>query len=375
MATGELLSDVCSGRQPLLSIVIPFHNSLGKCEVLLTTLAQCVHHDVEFILVDDGSTDGTIDALERHAGELQNRVQVIQQDNRGPGGARNTGLKAALGEYVWFVDSDDDIVLNAIDIVRENRTHKYDFIDFNLLHEGIEVNSMELPEGEYESLRRSGPNQFLSAGHGLRFGRLCTKVFRREFLRLIECTDVGMYPEYCVYEDNPIAMVLAVTPCRFLKSEAIGYHHITESLVSVTRGSVLSPRTFDRVLTAAYGLERARMLTQRSEEVAALETIYVRLAWYNTLGMYRVRWDKPRFWIVAVRLTRRFRDDASRLRVSAARCFSVRQSRRRALWYALVWLVSHALPPYQGFDESRQQAWGRAVRFPCAQPRVAAFEA
>ena len=71
-----------------------------------------------------------------------------------------------MGEYVWFVDSDDDIVLSAIDIVCKIREHRHDFIDFDLLHEGVVVNTMDLPEGEYASLRCSAPNQFLGTGHG-----------------------------------------------------------------------------------------------------------------------------------------------------------------------------------------------------------------
>jgi len=95
----------------LLSIVVPFYNSAHKSERLLSTLRQLSAQDVEVVLVDDGSNDATLQQFKNDASVA---VLVLTQNNRGPGGARNTGLRSARGKYVLFVDSDDDIGLGAI---------------------------------------------------------------------------------------------------------------------------------------------------------------------------------------------------------------------------------------------------------------------
>lgn len=94
----------------LFSIVIPVYNVaayLTKCveSVLANDLS-----DAEVILVDDGSTDGKSGALcDELALRAPEKIRVIHQENRGLGGARNTGIEAAAGEYLFFLDSDDYI--------------------------------------------------------------------------------------------------------------------------------------------------------------------------------------------------------------------------------------------------------------------------
>ena len=89
----------------LLSVIIPVYNvehTLERC--VQSVLAQDVP-DMEVILVDDGSTDGS-SALCDTYGNKKN-ITVIHQDNAGLSAARNTGLTVAQGRYVTFVDSDD----------------------------------------------------------------------------------------------------------------------------------------------------------------------------------------------------------------------------------------------------------------------------
>lgn len=91
---------------PRVSVVIPVYNSdkyLEKC--LRSVLDQSIR-EIEIICVDDGSTDESIIILRKMANEDE-RIKIIQQENQFAGVARNTGLKNAVGEYVYFLDSDD----------------------------------------------------------------------------------------------------------------------------------------------------------------------------------------------------------------------------------------------------------------------------
>jgi glycosyltransferase involved in cell wall biosynthesis len=91
---------------PLFSVIIPAYN---RAQLIGATLDSILNQeilnpdDLEIIVVDDGSTDATLDVV-AHYGP---RVRILRQQNRGPGAARNHGLREATGEYVAFLDSDD----------------------------------------------------------------------------------------------------------------------------------------------------------------------------------------------------------------------------------------------------------------------------
>ncbi|MCP3144177.1 glycosyltransferase family 2 protein [Pyxidicoccus xibeiensis] len=88
---------------PFFSIVIPTYNRARLLEQTLASVFAQEEPDYEVLVVDDGSSDDTLETLARH-GE---RVRVFQQRNAGPGAARNLGIQEARGEYVAFLDSDD----------------------------------------------------------------------------------------------------------------------------------------------------------------------------------------------------------------------------------------------------------------------------
>lgn len=116
-----------------LSIIVPVYNVeafLKKCVDSL--LAQDLPAtDYEIILVDDGSTDGSgalCDALVAGQGP----VRVIHQQNRGLSGARNSGIAAAKGEYIQFVDSDDYLVPNVLGaLIGQLEKQGLDILRFN----------------------------------------------------------------------------------------------------------------------------------------------------------------------------------------------------------------------------------------------------
>jgi hypothetical protein len=88
---------------PFFSVIIPTHNRAELLDVCLSSVFAQQRTDYEVIVVDDGSTDRTADVLAGYG----SRVRVLHQDNRGPGAARNTGVRAASGQYLAFLDSDD----------------------------------------------------------------------------------------------------------------------------------------------------------------------------------------------------------------------------------------------------------------------------
>ncbi len=90
----------------LLSIIAPVYNVEKYLERCMQSLLQQDYENIEIILVDDGSQDSSGQLCDAYAGNYF-QVKVIHQENAGLGAARNTGVAAANGDYIAFVDSDD----------------------------------------------------------------------------------------------------------------------------------------------------------------------------------------------------------------------------------------------------------------------------
>lgn len=106
----------------ILSIAIPCYNSENYMEKCIESLLPG-GEDVEILIVNDGSRDGTAEIADRYASQYPNIVKAIHQENAGHGGAVNTGIKHATGLYFKVVDSDDWVDAEAypkvLDALRE----------------------------------------------------------------------------------------------------------------------------------------------------------------------------------------------------------------------------------------------------------------
>jgi len=92
----------------LISVIVPVYNVAEYLNTCISSIINQTYPNLEILLIDDGSTDSSgqlCDAWEKKDG----RIQVIHKENGGLSDARNTGLKAASGEWIIFVDSDDFI--------------------------------------------------------------------------------------------------------------------------------------------------------------------------------------------------------------------------------------------------------------------------
>ncbi len=104
----------------MISVIIPVYNVekyLSRC--LDTVLAQSFEDDLEIICVNDGSTDASPEILQAYA-KFDPRIRIINKENGGLSSARNVGISVANGEYILFVDSDDWISTNTVEVLYKN---------------------------------------------------------------------------------------------------------------------------------------------------------------------------------------------------------------------------------------------------------------
>ena len=103
MAMNESISPNTASFPGRVSVVMPCYNGERFLAAAIDSVLAQTHRDVELIVVDDGSTDGSLDIVRRYG----DRVRLLTQANQGPSAARNRGIYAASGEYLAFLDADD----------------------------------------------------------------------------------------------------------------------------------------------------------------------------------------------------------------------------------------------------------------------------
>ncbi len=87
-----------------VSVIIPVFNEKKVLAGCVVSLLSQRYHDFEIIIVDDGSTDGSVEGLSNHSNEIP--ITILKQDHKGPAAARNLGAKQARGKILVFVDAD-----------------------------------------------------------------------------------------------------------------------------------------------------------------------------------------------------------------------------------------------------------------------------
>lgn len=89
-----------------VSIILPVYNSENFLDRCLTALVNQTYKNIEILCINDGSTDNSLQVLEKYASEDE-RIKIFSHENKGPATSRNVGLDNATGEYIMFCDSDD----------------------------------------------------------------------------------------------------------------------------------------------------------------------------------------------------------------------------------------------------------------------------
>ena len=103
-------------RSELVSIIVPVYKVEKYLDKCIESIVGQTYENLEIILVDDGSPDNCPAMCDRWA-EKDSRIKVIHKENGGLSSARNAGLDACTGEYIYFLDSDDYIAENCIEML------------------------------------------------------------------------------------------------------------------------------------------------------------------------------------------------------------------------------------------------------------------
>ena len=275
-------------KEELISVIVPVYNVRPYLEKCFDSIARQSYQNLEIILVDDGSTDGSGELCE-DLSKRDGRVRVIHKKNGGLGSARNAGMDAARGELLSFVDSDDWIEpgmyetlsgimcrenaqIIACGIKRVSETGEVSYYQDNLKERSVytrEEALIELPKNERLS------------------NSMCNKLFRRETIQGLHIN------EQIYYEDNPF------TPQCIARAERIAYtaepfYCYFERTGSISRKK-FSEREFDRVTADRMRLEFYHEHFPQCEYATAIAYIGSGLkVYYQSRGNRAVRAQRIR---------------------------------------------------------------------------------
>lgn len=110
---------------PLVSLIVPVYNAELYIERCLLSALNQTYQNIEIILIDDCGNDNSIVIAQQIASNHPNgyKVRILKQEhNKGPSVARNTGIESVTGEYFYFLDSDDELILTALESLMKNRS-------------------------------------------------------------------------------------------------------------------------------------------------------------------------------------------------------------------------------------------------------------
>ncbi|MGN6826686.1 glycosyltransferase family 2 protein [Paucibacter sp. M5-1] len=242
--------------RPWLSLLIPVYNVEAWLRACLASVLSQADAGVEILLLDDVSTDGSAALMQSLAEENPGRLTLLRhQHNSGLSAARNTLLEASRGEYLWFLDSDDELMPGAIaDLAAIVQGHAPDLVlcDFRTLRERMK--RKHVWRGELHRRSFDGPgDQLLSDRSALLQGLFAlgqlhswSKISRRALWGDDLRFPVGRY-----YEDmyTTPALALRATSYVYAPRVWVGYRQRGGSILAT-----LTPRKIDDMMQALAGL-------------------------------------------------------------------------------------------------------------------------
>ena len=268
-------------KKPLVSVIIPVYNVAPFLREALDSVLAQTYKQLEILVVDDGSTDGSSRICDEY--RKDSRVTVIHQENHGLSHARNVGLDRMTGEVVCFLDSDDAFEPEFVELLLESLIKEKADISVcrYTIHgtDGRLENSRDRKRkkhAEYPSLEQ-GSYSRVEALWALIEGRLNTSVWNKLYRKSL--WDKIRFPEGHNYEDlDTVYRVLDICPSIFMTDRCLHLHR--ERLGSITHTPTKKNRDdWD----AAYFHLQEFVISHTPEIFSDTNADYIRLTRLNGL--------------------------------------------------------------------------------------------
>ncbi|MBO4616876.1 MAG: glycosyltransferase family 2 protein [Lachnospiraceae bacterium] len=262
----------------LISIIIPIYNRAAYLDRCITSALNQAGVSTEIILIDDGSTDDSLSICRSYAAGHQG-IKVIHQENGGISSARNSGLDAATGDYIFFLDSDDYLVGNALQVLLQAlESHGADYVigNFERVSEsGALMYESHMPEAIINRLLTEDDFWKYAENDAsyLLFVTAWGKLFKRKIW------DTLRFPNVRFAEDEFVLSSIVSQCNRIFVSDCIVYKQaLSDTSLVRSNCNILKLRIPEsKLITAAYLASRGnyRFALQKAE-TSISDTCYFR---------------------------------------------------------------------------------------------------
>lgn len=267
------------GVDGLVSVIVPAYNLqdfIGRCTGSI--LAQS-YPKIELIVVDDGSSDCTLESIKKASGKDE-RVTIVPQSNGGAASARNNGIRHAKGEFLMFVDGDDwispDTVERNISFFDDGNVDWVEFPVIRVGEDGADIRSEKLgsnfrPDCVREVEREEFIRLFVD---GTLSGLVCGSILRRS------CVSDIIFPENHFYEDSFYFLDILANSSKGILSPYGRYNYL-ERAGSSQHCVVEGKRLLSK---AAYDIATIDLVTRKfPEDIALIEASYPDIYYFYRL--------------------------------------------------------------------------------------------
>lgn len=138
---------------PKISIIVPVYNTHKYLDRCISSIINQTFKDLEIIIINDGSTDKSLQLLKKYA-KLDNRIKIHTQQNQGLSQTRNNGIHLSQCKYITFIDSDDELPLDALENQYKNAlTNKSDLVVGDIIYAGKNYQQLKKMKNHEDNLK------------------------------------------------------------------------------------------------------------------------------------------------------------------------------------------------------------------------------
>lgn len=206
-----------------ISVVVPIYNAEKYLEKCINSIIKQTHKNLEIILINDGSTDNSLNIINTFYQKHKDKIKVISRNNKGIGYTRNEGLQKATGEYIIFIDSDDYLELNMLEkMYNKLKTKKADLVicNYKIYNETGVLKKVDVTKNiKDETMLVKQPNLM----NELNFAPW-NKLYKRELFNDIT------FPEKYKYEDLSAIFKVCLKAKKIVKVDDYLYNYYVNNL-------------------------------------------------------------------------------------------------------------------------------------------------
>lgn len=292
-----------------ISVIVPVYNAVNYIEKCIHSILNQTYQQFELIVVNDGSTDNSLEKLHESL-PIQKNIKIISQNNQGVSRARNTGIQHATGDYVTFIDCDDYVSSNYLQtLIEATHNGEFDWVlsGTSYIQENNEIRALSLTEDVWKQHELGSKYYYIDYTtsihgklyrkdiidkHNLRFDTSMSfaedRDFNVEFLKYIDkahnipfigykyCTDIPdslskknyhyKFRNDCIYWNKVLSLNLISSPFKIFVANRL-YNAIVDNISTMVNWLELSEVL--HIISIDYTKEDKQLIINYKSDITA----------------------------------------------------------------------------------------------------------